>query len=242
MLTAQVASVAGIPSGTVNFLNGSTVLGSATASSTGVATLTLSTLPTGALSLTAAYIGDANFLTSVSVPSTTDVQDFGIAATAGTPSVPVVPGAAANFTLALTPGAAGFSSAITLTATGLPAGATYSFSPATVTPGSATASTVLTVQTSKAVTIARGVGKVAGIVFAALFLPLGFSRRVRKALKSTRLLSAVGVLSLLGGLAGLTGCGSTNGFFGKAPQSYTITVTGTSGTLAHSTTVVLNVQ
>ncbi len=241
-LTTQVASTAGTPTGTVTFLNGSTVLGTATVSSTGSATLTLSTLPTGALSLTAAYGGDANFRASTSALAVTTVQDFGIAATAGTPSVPVVPGAAASFTLALPPGATGFSSAITLTATGLPAGATYSFSPATVTPGSTTASTVLTVQTTKPVVTARRLEGAAGIAFALLFVPFGISRKGREALRKSRPMTAFGVLLLLGGLAGLTGCGTSNGFFGQPGASYTITVTGTSGTLVHSTTVVLNVQ
>jgi hypothetical protein len=241
-LTTQVASTAGTPTGTITFLNGSTVLGTATVSSTGSATLTLSTLPTGALSLTANYSGDANFLASVSALSVTEVQDFGIAPTGGTPSVPVVPGAAVSFTLALTPGTAGFSSAITLTATGLPAGATYSFSPATVTPGSALASTVLTVQTTKPVATALNLGGAAGITFALFALPFSVSRRARRMLKASRLLSLAIAVLLLGGVAGLTGCGSSNGFFGQPAQSYTVTVTGTSGTLAHSTTVVLNVQ
>ncbi len=241
-LTTQVASTAGTPTGTVTFLNGSIVLGTATVSSTGSATLTLSTLPTGALSLTVAYSGDANFRASISALAVTTVQDFGIAATAGTPSVPVVPGSAASFTLALTPGTAGFSSAITVTATGLPAGATYSFSPATITPGSAMTSTVLTVQTTKPVATARRLEGAAGIAFALLFVPFGISRKGREALRKSRPLSAFGVLLLLGGLAGLTGCGTSNGFFGQPGASYTITVTATSGTLVHSTTVTLNVQ
>ncbi len=241
-LTMQVASAAGIPTGTVTFYDGSTILGTAMVSSTGFATFTVPPLSAGAHSLSAAYSGDENFLAYTSALAVTAVQDFGIAPTGGTLSVPVVPGAAASFTLALTPGPAGFSNAITLTATGLPAGATYSFSPATVTPGSAVANTVLTVQTTKAVATARNFKEAAGIAFAMLFLPFGVSRKGREALKKTRLLSVLGVLLLLGGAAGLTGCGSSNGFFGQRQQSYTTTVTGTSGTLAHATTVVLNVQ
>ena len=241
-LTTQVASTAGTPTGTVTFLDGSTVLGTVTLSSTGSADLTLSTLPTGALSLSVAYGGDANFLASTSAISVTEVQDFGIAATGGTPSVPVVPGAAASFTLALNPGTAGFSSAVTLTATGLPAGATYSFSPATVTLGFATVNTVFTVQTTKPVAPARNLGGAAGVTLALLLLPFGVSRKGREALKRTRPLTALGVLLFLGGMAGLTGCGTSNGFFGQPQQSYTITVTATSGTLVHLTTVVLNVQ
>ena len=41
---------------------------------------------------------------------------------------------------------------------------------------------------------------------------------------------------------GLTGCGSGNGFFGHAPQTYNITITATSGTIRHSVNVTLNVE
>ncbi len=238
-LTTQIASVSGTPTGSVAFLNGSTVLGTTTVSSTGSAILTLSTLPTGALSLTADYGGDANFLASVSTLSVTDVQDFGIGATRGTPSVAVVPGAAASFTITLTPGASGFSGAILLTAVGMPAGATYSFSPATLTPDSALARTVLTVQTTRP---AHNLGRAAGMIVALLLLPFGVSRKRREALGKAALPSALGLLLLLGGLAGLTGCGGNESIFGQSEQSYTLTVIGTSGTLIHSTTVVLNVQ
>jgi hypothetical protein len=43
-------------------------------------------------------------------------------------------------------------------------------------------------------------------------------------------------------MATLTGCGSSTGFFASAPQTYNITITGTSGALTHSTTVTLTVQ
>lgn len=151
-------------------------------SSSGVGTLTLSTLPDGALSITAAYSGDVNHLASVSIVSATAVQDFGISATTAT-LTPVVPGATTTFSLTLTPGLIGFSSAITLTATGLPAGATYSFSPAAVTLGSAAVSTVLTVQTAKPVATARNLNGITGITFALLLLPLGVSRKAREAPK-----------------------------------------------------------
>jgi hypothetical protein len=209
----------------------------------GIVTLNLAPLnPTaaGTYTLTVSGPGLTPAISTITVAA--QAQDFAIAPTGGTPSVPVVPGATASFTLALTPGISGFSGAITLTATGLPAGATYSFSPATVTPGSALANSVLTVQTTKPVATARNLGGAAGITFALLFLPLGVLRKKREALKKIRLLSVLGVLLLLGGVAGLSGCGTSNGFFGQPAQSYTVTVTGTSGTLIHSTTVVLNVQ
>src|SRR5712692_6217132 len=64
VLTAKVAAVppaVGTPTGTVAFQDGATALGTATLSSSGVATLTLSTLAVGSHSLTAVYSGDADF-------------------------------------------------------------------------------------------------------------------------------------------------------------------------------------
>ena len=43
-------------------------------------------------------------------------------------------------------------------------------------------------------------------------------------------------------MAGLTGCSATGGFFGQPEKTYTATVTATSGTLSHSTTVTLTVE
>jgi len=43
-------------------------------------------------------------------------------------------------------------------------------------------------------------------------------------------------------IAGLSGCSASNGFFAQSEKTYTITVTATSGTLSHSTTVNLTVE
>jgi len=67
-LTVTIAAVspgAGNPTGTVEFFNGATSLGTATISD-GKATLTSTTIPAGTASLTAHYEGDANFQASVS--------------------------------------------------------------------------------------------------------------------------------------------------------------------------------
>ncbi len=62
VLTATVTAAAGSaqPTGTIVFANGSTVLGSANLAG-GSASLTLSTLPLGSQSISAAYSGDINF-------------------------------------------------------------------------------------------------------------------------------------------------------------------------------------
>src|SRR5712692_3395052 len=60
-LTATVSSPAGIPTGTVTFLDGATSLGAGTLDSSGIATLTTASLAVGAHSITASYGGDTNF-------------------------------------------------------------------------------------------------------------------------------------------------------------------------------------
>jgi len=49
------------------------------------------------------------------------------------------------------------------------------------------------------------------------------------------------LLIAIGGTMGLSSCGSS-GFFAPGQTSYTITVTATSGTLSHSTTLTLIVK
>jgi hypothetical protein len=75
-----------------------------------------------------------------------------------------------------------------------------------------------------------------------MLLPLLGSRKLRGKLRQLPggVISVVLALALLGGVAATTSCGG--GYFGGPPQQYTITVTGTSGTLSHSTTVMLTVK
>jgi len=72
---ATVAGVAGLatPTGTVSFNNGSTVLGTGTVSSLGVATFTSTTLAAGTYSVTAAYSGDDLYASSSSAAQTLTV-------------------------------------------------------------------------------------------------------------------------------------------------------------------------
>jgi hypothetical protein len=61
------------PTGTVQFFDGSTALGSATIDSTGRASIAISTLNVGAHSITAQYGGDGNYITAASAVFTVTV-------------------------------------------------------------------------------------------------------------------------------------------------------------------------
>ena len=66
-LTATVTTNGGTAAGTVNFYNGTVLLGPGTLNGAGVATFTSSTLPVGSYSITAVYVGDSNNTGSTSV-------------------------------------------------------------------------------------------------------------------------------------------------------------------------------
>ncbi len=70
--TAQVTSAAGSPTGTVEFFDGSTQVGSGTLTN-GSVSLSISSLPVGANSMTAKYQGGAGFASSTSAPLTQTV-------------------------------------------------------------------------------------------------------------------------------------------------------------------------
>jgi sugar lactone lactonase YvrE len=243
--TATVTSSAGTPSGSVSFYDGTTLLGTSTLAA-GVATYTTVNLPVGALSITAVYSGDSNFLALTSSAFTETVMTA-FTVTAPTTPLPVAPGGAVTVNITVPPLGGAFNSVVTLSASGLPPGATATFNPPTVTPGSAGAPSVLTIQLAAltASLPARDLPPNRGrlplapvslgfVVFGAM---LG-RKRIPRGLVLVLALAGAGIATSL-----LTGCGG--GFANTPPTqagNYTVTVTGTSGALQASTTVTLAVQ
>ena len=66
--TATVTATAGNPTGSVNFLDGGTVLGTGVIGSGGIATFDTTSLAVGSHTMTAAYLGDATYQASTSDP------------------------------------------------------------------------------------------------------------------------------------------------------------------------------
>jgi hypothetical protein len=243
VVTAAVkaANGSGLSSGTVSFFNGTNQVGSATLNN-GIATFNYnpSLLVAGAYSITATYIQNGSFDSSTSAPQTLTVQDFQIAANPATVTVSA-PGGSGTTTLSLTP-LDGFSQTPTYSCTGLPSGATCTF-----TPTSATA-VKLTIQT----TAPAAQNKNTARLLYAFLLPglLGTivvvgARKPR--LRGMRLIALITLLtvSTLGmtACAGLANASHTNQ--ATQPSSSSVTVTAaTTGTspLSHSVVVTLNVQ
>ncbi len=242
--TAAVpTSIAGtVPSGMVTFYAGTTPLGTAQLNAAGQATFTTSKMTGGVQNITAVYAGDSNYATSTSPIVAQVISDYVVGNT--TPTLGVDPGSTAAFNITINPSAGvKFGAPVVLTVTGLPTNFSAAFGTGTVTPGTAGASSSMTVQTYAQVVASlehhQRMKSYEAAMFWAFLFPLLGMRRIRKRLPKALLMLTV-CLASVGVIAPLTGCGG--GYFGPKPATYTLTVTGTSGTLQRSTTVTLNVR
>jgi hypothetical protein len=164
--------------------------------------------------------------------------DFSVAASPA--SFTVTAGQSGTATISVTP-LYGFNSAVTFACSGLPTGASCSFSPATVTPPGAAASTTLTVSTTKTSAALRhdSFPWLPGSTLAAALCCIGWKKRRR--FPMLLLLAAS-----LAGLGLLNGCGGGGSSAGgsSTPQSTTstVTVTASSATLQRTATFTLTVD
>jgi trimeric autotransporter adhesin len=181
-------------------------------------------------------------------PQTGALSGTGVAAVQGeltiaaTPSsATVTSGGSAQFNLTVGTSGGPYNKAITLSASGLPSGATASFSPASVTPGSGTATSVLTIQTTGSNAANRSPKPLWPMGSPALALLLfAIPKRLRRQW-SRRAQIAFLVLTSLAAAAAVTGCGG--GFaLPHTSVTSTITITATSGSDVHTTTVQLTVN
>ena len=262
-LTATVSSPAGVPTGTVSFLDGTTPLGPGTLSG-GVATLTTSSLAVGMHSISAVYSGGTNFAAATSAALMQCVMDISLGTTAGGSSQTATPGGSAMYSLDIAPSSGtSFPVAVTLTVNGLPASATASVTPAAwaflsndpwtwTLPANTPliSNSQLTIQLPQSLAQAQPKGAAGGNVasrlapFTLALLILPFAGRMRRAGK--RLGRAAFVLLLLiagmAAMAGLSGCGSPSIFFTQQLETYSVTVTVSAGPLSHSMPITLVVE
>lgn len=156
----------------------------------------------------------------------------------------VISGQAAPYTVRVAPTNSTYPGVVTFTATGLPPGAAVAFAPTTVAANAGPASVSLSVQTASIVAMNKLERNATSIALGLLLLPLAGARRMRRSGRAAGRYLFMMLVLLAGAVVttGLTGCGSHNGFFGHAPQTYNITITATSGNIQHSVNATLTVQ
>ncbi len=241
-LTATVAPApTGAALGTVSFFNGTTLLATAPVNSSGSATFSLTSLPGDADSITAAYSGNLTSAASTSAPLTETVNPS-YTVTAPTTPVTLPAGGSVQIGVSVPSVGGAFNNPVGMSIGGLPSGVTASFVPSVVTPGSAGASTTLTVQQS-----AQAAGLIdprrtipfGSVIFAIGLLGMTFHRK--PLLRTFRRALVFPVFACMA--FGLLGCGGASLItHNLTPGNVVITITGTSGSTHASTTVTLVVE
>jgi hypothetical protein len=250
-LTAQVASTtAGTPTGTVSFYDGGTLLGTAMLVN-GTATYSATALSAGAQHiLSASYNGDVNFTPSSStttVTVTVGSLDFSLSLS-GLAGQTVTAGNTATYQFGVAPLYGQYPGTVTFSVSGLPAGATATFSPSSVAANGGTQAITLTIQTAAttAMTSPWQPGRAWPLTtLAILLIPFSCARNLRRHGRKLGQKAAFLLLllvSILGISALTTGCGGHTGFAGQTGHTYDLTVTATSGTVSHSATVTLTIE
>jgi len=243
-------SGAAIPTGTVTFSDGTTVIGTANLAS-GIATFSTAALSVGTHNVTAAYGGDAPNATSSSSAVAVTITaapaaDFSVALNPSSGSVS--PGSSATSTITITP-SGGFSQAIGFTCSGLPANSTCTFSPASATPnGTSTSTSTLTVATNvKAASLStKPLSTQGGLTSLAMLAgggSLGFLL-LRRRRKDPRLwLLQIGLLAAFVFTSAMIGCGHSASATTTTPAGTSqVTITATAGSTVHTATYSLTVQ
>lgn len=249
--TASVNSgTAGTITGTVAFLDGSASLGTGTVSS-GKATFTTTSLASGTHSITAQYQGDTNFATSTSSALTQTVNGPDFSISSSVPTLTVTAGQNGTATVTVTP-ENGSTQTVTFSCGNLPAHSTCSYSPATATlDGTHSATSTVTITTT-----ARTAGfvlphlrflhvppafqalTIMSLIAFCYFALLRQKRNLRYvAFVCVAILSALTLAS-----CSSSSSGSSGGTSGTPAGTYSITLTGTSGSTTHNAPLSLTVN
>ncbi|HEX4319689.1 MAG TPA: choice-of-anchor D domain-containing protein [Acidobacteriaceae bacterium] len=250
--TAQTTTLKNTGNAVMN-ISGITLTGAGAAdfAETNTCSATLAAGATCAISVTFTPASVASFSATISIaddaagsPQAVTLSGTGTAppvptytVSSSTPAQTIQAGGTAQYSITVTAQNGTYSNPVTFSASGLPSGATATFTPSSVTPGSSSATSQLSIQTAAPVTpagfgsgwrLAASTLSLVGLFFAA--------RRFRRRWVTLAIL----LFASLGAVATLSGCGG--GFGLKTGTNYTVTINANSGETQQSTTVQLTVQ
>lgn len=205
----------------------------------------------GTLFLTAGGSNQPNFpaggsTTSVfaSIVPAAAVTSANFSLSLSSPSVTLTPGGSASVMVSAA-AVGGFTSPISLSCA-TSAGLTCAFTPSTITPGSSTSAN-LTVSAA-ATPPPTGYGFIFLLPGFGLLGTVFVARKKRVGRKSVLAMQAIGFVFLVGALSFFAvGCGGSSGMAANtpgtpAPQSATLTITGTSGSLVQSSSLTVHIN
>jgi hypothetical protein len=234
-----------VPTGSITFDDGASALATVALDPTGTATFQTSSLANGSHNVTAAYSGDANYAGTTSAVVVLDVGPPDYQVNLATNSATITAGQTGNFTLAISP-QHGFSAAVSLSCSGLPAGAGCTFNPASVTPNGSAANSTLTITTTGRTLAAQmphssggrlSLGLLSTFLLAA-GLVFGGSRKKR--------IAPICLMLVLATVLAGVGCGGgptpPPPSSGTPAGTYTVTVNAISGSVTHQSTLTLTVK
>ncbi|HTU41262.1 MAG TPA: choice-of-anchor D domain-containing protein [Candidatus Aquilonibacter sp.] len=207
--------------------------------------------PTG----TGSRSGSLTITDSLGNPQTVALSGNGanFSLTSSTSENTIQPGSSATYTLTASAVGGSFVDAVSLSCAGLPAHATCSFSPSTVTPGASKATTTLTISTTDQVADNAPASparqkpinslwmQFQGLGVVGMVLANGKKRSRKAAILILLVLLVLGML-FMSGCAGGTGIAPQNQQSSGTAHSYTVTVTGASGSLQQSIPLTLTIQ
>ncbi len=250
-LTATVTdaslSSTGSPTGTVSFYDGTTLLDTATLSGGAASYSTTALAAASSNSITAVYSGDENFTgSSASAAVSVVVAPLAFTMTlTGPGSATVEPGGTVIYQVKVSPSYGSYAGTVNFTVAGLPSGAVANFSPASIPAngGPQTVIVTITFPATSATNHPPSAGqRLAPFSLALLLLP--FAGALRKRGRNLAKLVCLLLLAFasLAATAGLSGCGSANGYFAQPQKSYDVTITATAGNLTQTATFTVAVE
>jgi len=240
--TATVSSSVSTPTGSVDFYDGSTLVGSAILVS-GTATYAIASLTSGAHSITAVYAGDSSFLAVTSSAVSVTVTDLTLdIASGGTSTATVSAGGTATYHLTIAPSSGSALPDVTLSATGAPGGSTVTITPSAIAAGAPATNVTLTVQVpAHSAAFKRSNAWALGFVLPLLGLLIVPVKIGGRRIAGVWVCSAGLLLFTLVSVSVMTACGSNSSSPAPPASNYTMSVTATSGSVAHATTLTLTV-